>query len=96
MSNAHPESCRCALFARATEWAALAGARWLGRDDQDAAEEGWIRIPLHLTQGELGDLVGLARETVARTLTDLTLEGLIRRGGRRSVWVAEELLSNHR
>ena len=39
MSAAHPESCRCALFARATEWAALAGARWLGRDDQDAAEE---------------------------------------------------------
>ncbi|MDQ3162519.1 MAG: fructose-bisphosphatase class II family protein, partial [Actinomycetota bacterium] len=30
--------CPCALFARATEWAALAGARWLGRDDQDAAE----------------------------------------------------------
>jgi fructose-1,6-bisphosphatase II len=31
--------CPCALFARATEWAALASARWLGRDDQDAAEE---------------------------------------------------------
>jgi fructose-1,6-bisphosphatase II len=31
-------TCPCALFARATEWAALAGARWLGRDDQDAAE----------------------------------------------------------
>jgi len=31
--------CPCALFARATEWAALAGARWLGRDDQDAAED---------------------------------------------------------
>jgi fructose-1,6-bisphosphatase II len=30
--------CPCALFVRATEWAALAGARWLGRDDQDAAE----------------------------------------------------------
>jgi fructose-1,6-bisphosphatase II len=27
------------LVARATEWAALAGARWLGRDDQDAADE---------------------------------------------------------
>jgi fructose-1,6-bisphosphatase/sedoheptulose 1,7-bisphosphatase-like protein len=27
------------MFARATEWAALASARWLGRDDQDAAEE---------------------------------------------------------
>ena len=33
------ETCPCALFARATEWAALAAARWLGRDDQDAAEE---------------------------------------------------------
>lgn len=32
-------SCPCALFARATEWAALAGARWLGRADQDAAED---------------------------------------------------------
>ncbi len=31
--------CPCALFARATEWAALGSARWLGRDDQDAAEE---------------------------------------------------------
>jgi fructose-1,6-bisphosphatase II len=31
--------CPCALFARSTEWAALAGARWLGRDDQDAAED---------------------------------------------------------
>ena len=33
------ETCPCALFARSTEWAALAAARWLGRDDQDAAEE---------------------------------------------------------
>ena len=32
-------TCPCALFARATEWAALAGARWLGRADQDAAED---------------------------------------------------------
>ena len=39
MSEAHLQSCPCVLFARATEWAALAGARWLGRDDQDAAEE---------------------------------------------------------
>ncbi len=35
----HTHACPCALFARATEWAALAGARWLGRADQDAAEE---------------------------------------------------------
>jgi fructose-1,6-bisphosphatase II len=32
------ETCPCQLFARATEWAALAAARWLGRDDQEAAE----------------------------------------------------------
>jgi fructose-1,6-bisphosphatase II len=32
-------TCPCVLLARATEWAALAGARWLGRDDQDAAED---------------------------------------------------------
>ncbi|MEJ7790378.1 MAG: class II fructose-bisphosphatase [Gaiellaceae bacterium] len=38
MSEERRLPCPCALFARATEWAALAGARWLGRDDQDAAE----------------------------------------------------------
>jgi fructose-1,6-bisphosphatase II len=31
--------CLCESFARATERAALAAARWLGRDDQEAAEE---------------------------------------------------------
>ena len=30
--------CLCTRYARATEWAALAGARWLGRADEDAAE----------------------------------------------------------
>ncbi|MDQ3066676.1 MAG: fructose-bisphosphatase class II family protein [Actinomycetota bacterium] len=30
--------CPCVLFARSTEWAALAAARWLGRDDQESAE----------------------------------------------------------
>jgi fructose-1,6-bisphosphatase II len=32
-------SCECVRYARATEWAALAGARWLGRADEEAAEE---------------------------------------------------------
>jgi fructose-1,6-bisphosphatase II len=32
-------SCVCESYARATERAALAGARWLGRADQEAAEE---------------------------------------------------------
>jgi fructose-1,6-bisphosphatase II len=45
MNEAPPEveeqraTCLCGLFARATEWAALGGARWLGRDDEAAAEE---------------------------------------------------------
>lgn len=39
MSETHNGTCPCALFARATEWSALAGARWLGRADQDAAED---------------------------------------------------------
>ena len=32
-------SCLCTSYAKATEWAALAGARWLGRADENAAEE---------------------------------------------------------
>ena len=39
MSATGTQTCPCALFARATEWSALAGARWLGRADQDAAED---------------------------------------------------------
>ena len=33
------EPCLCESFARATERSALAAARWLGRDDPQAAEE---------------------------------------------------------
>ena len=32
-------TCLCTQYAKATEWAALAGARWLGRADEEAAEE---------------------------------------------------------
>jgi len=48
------------------------GARWL---------------PMRLTQAELGSMVGLARETVARTLGELESEGVIRRLGRRGMWL---------
>ena len=33
------QSCMCELYARATERAALASARWLGQGDQESAEE---------------------------------------------------------
>ena len=42
MTNAESEqrrTCLCESYARVTERAALAGARWLGRADQDTAEE---------------------------------------------------------
>jgi fructose-1,6-bisphosphatase II len=35
----HAEPCNCQSYVRATEHAALRAARWLGRDDQEAAEE---------------------------------------------------------
>jgi fructose-1,6-bisphosphatase II len=44
--------CPCSLFARATEWAALAAARWLGRDDQDAAEQA-AEVAMHAGLAEL-------------------------------------------
>jgi fructose-1,6-bisphosphatase II len=37
--NDHRPSCLCELYARPTERAALAGARWLGRADVEGAEE---------------------------------------------------------
>ncbi|MGV3722784.1 MAG: Crp/Fnr family transcriptional regulator [Actinomycetota bacterium] len=46
-------------------------------------------LPLRLTQAELGGMVGLARETVARVMGDLESEGLIRRHGRRGLWLAD-------
>ena len=39
MSSAQSEPCLCESYARVTERAALAGARWLGRADQESAEE---------------------------------------------------------
>jgi fructose-1,6-bisphosphatase II len=50
--------CPCVLFARSTEWAALAAARWLGRDDQDAAEDA--------AEGAL--LAGLSELPIAGTI----------------------------
>ena len=46
-----------------------------------------VWLPLRLTQAELGEMVGLARETVARALAELEAEGHIRREGRRGMWL---------
>ena len=39
LDGAERAPCQCETFARVTERAALAGARWLGRADKEAAEE---------------------------------------------------------
>lgn len=56
-------------------------------DYQGEPQGGEIWLPLGLTQTELGDMVGLARETVARVIADLEAEGLVRREGRRGLWL---------
>lgn len=44
---------------------------------------GEVDYPLPLTNQEIGSLLGLTSETVSRTFTALTREGLVRREGRR-------------
>ena len=78
MSDVPLDICPCALFARATEWAALAGARWLGRDDQDAAEEA----------AEVAMLAGLTELPISGTIVIgpedgdvLTMDSAVGAGG---------------
>ena len=47
-------------------------------------------MPLPLTQSELGQMIGLARETVARMLAQLERDGVIRREGRKGLWLAAD------
>jgi CRP-like cAMP-binding protein len=51
------------------------------------AEGDEIWMPLPLTQAELGQMIGLARETVARMLAQLEREGVLRREGRKGLWL---------
>ena len=54
-------------------------------DGEPVGDDIWM--PLYLTQAEVGDMIGLARETVARELRALSAAGLIRREGRRGLWL---------
>jgi len=89
--------CKCATYARTTERAALAAARWLGRAEQDSAEEaaasGMLtaltdfaidgRIVIGLDEGELGvgQRVGAGGESVDLALDPLEGRGVVARGG---------------
>jgi fructose-1,6-bisphosphatase II len=89
--------CRCETYARATEWAALAGARWLGRADQEAAEtasgaamaaalesfEIGGRVVIGTDDGPLavGSQIGIGGDPVDLALDPLEGRGVVARGG---------------
>jgi fructose-1,6-bisphosphatase II len=91
------EPCICESFARATERAALAAARWLGRDDPQAAEEAATsgmartvgelpvegRVVIGAEEGSLahGTVVGLGGRAVDLALDPLEGRGIVARGG---------------
>jgi len=58
---------------------------WARRQGHREGNETWL--PLGLTHAELGEVVGLARETVTRTLALLEKDGVIRRSNRQGMWL---------
>jgi len=91
------DPCLCESFARPTERAALAAARWLGRADQQAAEEAATsgmalalgelpiegRIVIGTEEGELrnGTVIGLGGRQFDLALDPLEGRGIVARGG---------------
>jgi fructose-1,6-bisphosphatase II len=89
--------CRCEAYARVTERAALAGARWLGRADQEGADRSASsamhhaleqlpidgRIVIGGVEGELaaGGTIGAGGEPVDLALDPLEGRGVVARGG---------------
>ena len=57
-------------------------------EGEDHGGEVWLDLPV--SQAVLGEMVGLARETVARALGDLESDGTIRREGRKGLWLRRE------
>jgi fructose-1,6-bisphosphatase II len=91
------EPCLCESYARATERAALAAARWLGRADQQAAEEAATsgmartlaelpiegRVVIGAEEGSLASdaVVGFGGRRVDLALDPLEGRGIVARGG---------------
>jgi fructose-1,6-bisphosphatase II len=89
--------CFCEAYARATERAALAAARWLGRADEHAAEEAATagmasalaqlpidgRIVIGSEEGELANdvVIGAGGEPVDLALDPVEGRGIVARGG---------------
>ncbi len=81
MASGQGDACRCEAFAAATEAAALAGARWLGRGDVEGAEEAAIQA----MRGRLDELPIEARIVVGSEDGDrpLAIGTTVGRGGER-------------
>lgn len=47
-------------------------------DTENVTDPGWYNLKVHYTHGELGEIVGGARVTISRQLTELCAEGFIR------------------
>src|SRR5207248_2716866 len=91
------EPCICESFARTTERASLAAARWLGRDDEQAAEEAATsgmartlaelpiegRVVIGAEEGSLahGTVVGLGGRAVDLAIDPLEGRSIVARGG---------------
>ncbi len=85
-------ACLCESFARVTERAALGGARWLGRADQEGAEDAaasGMRLALELMPiagrivigGDEGDQLAIGNQVgVGGAIVDLALDPLEGRG----------------
>jgi fructose-1,6-bisphosphatase II len=85
--------CLCVTYLRATERAALAGARWLGRADQESAEESAYSgmhgaletLPISgrvvLGDGELPESIGVGGAPADLALDPLEGRGVVARGG---------------
>lgn len=56
---------------------------------EEQGEQVWL--PVKVTQTQLGSMIGLARETVARTLSELEAEGMVRRQGREGYWLHQNV-----
>lgn len=48
---------------------------------------GSLWVPMRVTQGELAEMLGLARETVSRVLSELEQAGIVRKSTRAGIWV---------
>jgi fructose-1,6-bisphosphatase II len=82
--EARTDLCLCETYVRATERAALAGARWLGRADQESAEEASVsgmRSALDELPMTGRVLIGAGGIDVDLALDPLEGRGVVARGG---------------